>query len=43
MYNLIQKFKDKNFVQDILIEIVADLIMLIIGIIIGYYLKAMLF
>lgn len=43
MNNLIQKFKDKNFVQDILIEIVADLIMLIMGIIIGYYLKSLLF
>lgn len=34
------KFKDKNFVQNALIEIVVDLLILCAGIIVGYYIKS---
>lgn len=34
-----KKFKDKRFVQNILVEILGDVILVILGIIAGYYLK----
>ncbi|MBP1308741.1 MULTISPECIES: hypothetical protein [Paenibacillus] len=37
------KCKEKTFVQNILIEVVADLLMIGMGIIIAYYIKTMLF
>ncbi|MFF2531550.1 hypothetical protein ACFVS2_21820 [Brevibacillus sp. NPDC058079] len=43
MRGLLVKFKQKNFVQNIVIEVVADLLMLAMGIIVAYYIKTMLF
>ncbi|WCF11760.1 hypothetical protein NDS46_30925 (plasmid) [Paenibacillus thiaminolyticus] len=43
MRAFIGKFKERRFMQNLIIEVVADLLMLIMGIIIGYYFKTMLF
>ncbi len=39
----LNKFTQKRFVQNLIIEIIADLVMLIGGLVIGYYLRTMLF
>lgn len=39
----LNKFTEKQFVQNIIIEVCADLLMLAMGVIIGYYFKTMLF
>jgi hypothetical protein len=43
MKELMAKFKKKQFVQNIIIEVVADLLMVAMGIILAYYVKTMLF
>lgn len=43
MFGLLAKFKTKSFVQNLLIEVVADLLMLAMGLIIGYYFKVTFF
>ncbi|WPS85458.1 hypothetical protein SMD22_02165 (plasmid) [Brevibacillus halotolerans] len=43
MRELLAKFKKKQFVQNIIIEVVADLLMIAIGIVVAYYIKKMLF
>jgi hypothetical protein len=44
MMKVIQdKFANKEFVQNFTIEFVADVIMLVVGLIIGYYIRVMLF
>ncbi|MGG1940397.1 hypothetical protein ABFY57_11975 [Paenibacillus polymyxa] len=42
MKNVYERSKERKFVQNIVIEIVADLTMLSAGIIIGYYFKTMM-
>ncbi|WP_275975557.1 hypothetical protein [Paenibacillus polymyxa] len=42
MKNVYGRLKERKFVQNIVIEIVADLTMLSAGIIIGYYFKTMM-
>lgn len=43
MRAMVNKFKERKFMQNVVIEVVADLLMLIMGIVIGYYFKTMLF
>lgn len=43
MRAIMDKIKERRFVQNVVIEVVADLLMLIAGIVIGYYFKTMLF
>jgi hypothetical protein len=40
MRSLLQKFKNKEFVQNILVELIGDIIMIVLGIVAGYYVKA---
>ncbi|MGO4268882.1 hypothetical protein AB4Z22_03390 [Paenibacillus sp. TAF58] len=37
------KLSDKQFVQNIVIEVVADSIMLVCGLVVGYYIRTLLF
>lgn len=39
MNGVIAKFKDKEFVQNLLVEIIGDVLMLCLGLIAGYYVK----
>ncbi len=43
MNALINKFRERRFIQNLMIELIADLVMLIGGLVIGYYLRTMLF
>ncbi|WP_268808349.1 hypothetical protein [Paenibacillus tyrfis] len=43
MRTLVSKFNQKQFVQNILIEVIADLLMLALGVGIGYFFKTMYF
>jgi hypothetical protein len=40
---MLAKFQQKEFVQKIVIEVVSDSIMLVVGLIIGYYIRVSLF
>lgn len=43
MKAIMNKFKQKEFVQNIVIEVVGDILMLVIGLIFAYYFKIMFF
>ena len=43
MRGILDKIKERKFMQNAVINIVADLAMLIAGIVIGYFFKTMLF
>lgn len=43
MHALLNKFKKKEFIQNLFAEIIANLTMLVCGIVIGYYFKIMFF
>lgn len=40
---LVKKFRERRFIQNLIIEMIANLVMLIGGLVIGYYLRTMLF
>lgn len=40
---IIRKLKCKEFVQDIVIKTVSDILILSIGLVLGYYLKVLLY
>lgn len=40
---ILQKFQDKKFVQDLLVELIGDVIMIAVGLLAGYYIKVMFF
>ncbi|WP_257985751.1 hypothetical protein [Bacillus sp. M6-12] len=39
MKTLMAKFKNKEFVQNLLVEIIGDVLMISLGLIAGYYVK----
>lgn len=39
MRALIKKIKSKEFIQNSLAEIIADIVMIVMGLVIGYYFK----
>lgn len=39
----LSKFTEKQFVQNVIIEVVADLIMVAVGIVLAYYIKVQVF
>lgn len=39
---MLNKIQERRFVQNLVIELVADLLMLSMGIVIGYYLKTLM-
>lgn len=43
MKTLLHKFTQKQFVQNVIIEVVADLLMIVTAIIVTYYIRTMLF
>lgn len=43
MKDLLNKFKKREFVQDMVIEFAGDIVMLILGLIMAYYLKIWFF
>lgn len=43
MKTLVANLKSKRFVQNLIMEVTADLLMLCIGVVIGYYFKTMMF
>jgi len=40
---ILNKFKQKEFMQNLVIEVAGDIIMLILGLIFAYYFKIMFF
>lgn len=43
MKTILNKFKQKEFMQNLVIEIAGDVIMVIIGLVFAYYFKIMFF
>lgn len=39
MKSVLAKFKQKEFVQNLLIEVIGDFLMLALGLVAGYYIK----
>lgn len=40
---ILSKFKEKEFMQKVVIELVGDVLMLIIGLVFAYYIKVLFF
>ena len=43
MRTILNKFKQKEFMQNLVIEVAGDIIMLMIGLVFAYYFKIMFF